>query len=533
MKIIKNCLINGETLELAEEYLVLELNNTGRGFITVLTDKDCVGQSVELEIGTYDNYYKWFNGIVEREQNTDNGYKKLFIREKVAIFEKPLNCSHRHITLRELAKWISQQTGIEVKIPVADYANEPIPLFTHNGSGYQLLHNIGRQFSIPHYMWQQSPDGSLFIGSHNDSSWFGKNIVLDSELTLSNGSNELTIPIMPEIRPGIMINGNKITKVELSGDINVLFWENLDQVGKPLEKSPEQRQMEKCFPELAGGYHLPKYAKIIGVADPSGGGDISDPFRPKYAVELQILDENGNEDSTVPVYPAVPLPVTSTGSQGGDFAFPEVGTIVEVGFAYGRSDKPFVRTMLAQGKTVPAVGIGEQLKQQRPGVYERTDSAGNKIRETDQDIKDKSFTRTIETDQENKTIGTATHNIDSDITENIGGNQIVNVLGNIQQTTASNKISGVGGDLNERIEGVAERLSSTKNRMVAPQSYMGSQDQNIFRILEELIQIVADLSNTVSSHTHRGSPPPDQAGTFTNYKNRADQEKAKLTPIIE
>ncbi|MGC6345436.1 hypothetical protein ACMXY9_11795, partial [Pasteurella multocida] len=68
-----------------------------------------------------------------------------------------------------------------------------------------------------------------------------------------------------------------------------------------------------------------------------GAGDISDPFRPKYAVELQLLDEHGEVDQAVPVYPAVPLPVTSTGSQGGDFAFPEVGTVVEVGFAYGRS----------------------------------------------------------------------------------------------------------------------------------------------------------------------------------------------------
>ncbi|MFY1028384.1 hypothetical protein ACE4RU_11930, partial [Actinobacillus seminis] len=183
------------------------------------------------------------------------------------------------------------------------------------------------------------------------------------------------------------------------------------------------RQIEKHFPELAGGYHLPKYAKVVGVADPSSGGDISDPFRPKYAVELQLLDEDGNDDKSIPVYPAVPLPVTSTGSQSGDFAFPEVGTIVEVGFAYGRSDKPFVRTLLAQGKTVPAVAIGEQLKQQRPEVFERTDAAGNKTRETDQNITDRSFSRNIETDEEIKTIGTSNVNIDADSTEAIGGNK--------------------------------------------------------------------------------------------------------------
>ncbi|MFY1028399.1 hypothetical protein ACE4RU_12015, partial [Actinobacillus seminis] len=91
--------------------MILELNNTGRGFVTVLTDEHCVGKSAVFELGEYDHYYKWFDGFVEREQDEDNGYKKLFIREKVAIFERQLNCSHRHITLRDLASWLTQQTG--------------------------------------------------------------------------------------------------------------------------------------------------------------------------------------------------------------------------------------------------------------------------------------------------------------------------------------------------------------------------------------------------------------------------------------
>ena len=226
MKIIKTCIIDGEELELSDEQIILELNNTGRGFVTVRTDKDCIGKSAVFEMGEYDHYYKWFDGIVEREQGAENGYKKLFIREKVAVFEKPLNCSHRHITLRDLCAWITSQTKIPVKVPKADYADTPISLFTHNGSGYQLLANIGRQYQIADYMWQQSPDGSLFVGSHKDSRWAGKNIEFDESMTLTSGSNDMTIPITAAIRPGAIINGNKIQKVELSGDDYVLSWEN-------------------------------------------------------------------------------------------------------------------------------------------------------------------------------------------------------------------------------------------------------------------------------------------------------------------
>lgn len=86
MKIIKTCLINGKEVALAKEDIILELNNTGRGFVTVLTDEHCVGKSAVFELGEYDHYYKWFDGFVEREQDEDNGYKKLFIREKSRDF---------------------------------------------------------------------------------------------------------------------------------------------------------------------------------------------------------------------------------------------------------------------------------------------------------------------------------------------------------------------------------------------------------------------------------------------------------------
>ena len=188
--------------------------------------------------------------------------------------------------------------------------------------------------------------------------------------------------------------------------------------------------------------------------------------------------------------------------------------------------------MLAQGKTVPAVAVGEQLKQQRPEVYERTDAAGNKIRETDQRITDKSFERVIETDTETKQIGTSQKTIDSDSTETIGGNKTVHVLGNIEEATASNKTSGVGGELSEKINGLAKRVSNKKNKFVAPLSYMGSEGQNIFRLLEETIQLLGEVANAVATHTHKG-PKPDQSAIFSGQGNKAMKIKGRLTPIIE
>lgn len=533
MKLLQECLIDGQEVEISHCHIVLELNAAGRGFLVVASEQPHLNKTVELSLGTHDNFYRYFHGTVEEVQEEQPGFQKLFIRETAAKFEQALPCSIRHATLNDVLAYASQQTGIAIKVAAGTYASTPIPNFTHSGSGFQLLNNLGRLFSIPDYMWQQSADGSLFVGSHQDSQWQKAPFEIDEQEALRRGNNQLTLPADYAIRPGAILNGNKIEKTELFDDELTVHWVERNQHGKPKSKTPEQRMLDKHHPELAGGYHLPRYARVLGVADPSAGGDIVDPFRPKYAVELQLLDEHGNDDTSTPPYSAVPLPVTSTGSQGGDFAFPEVGTIVEIGYAYGRPDQPFVRTMLAQNKTVPAVAIGEQLKQQRPEVFERTDAAGNKTRETDQTITDRSYQRIIETDNECKTIGTSRSDIDADKHVNVGGNHHTAVVGNIHTTTASNYVNGVGGEMQERIQGVAQRVSDVKNKMVAPQSYVGSEGQNIFRILEDVIQILADLAATTASHTHNGGPAPDQKDTFKAYNASATGAKGKLSPIIE
>ena len=123
--------------------------------------------------------------------------------------------------------------------------------------------------------------------------------------------------------------------------------------------------------------------------------------------------------------------------------------------------------------------------------------------------------------------------IDSDKTETIGGNNTISVLGSINDTTASNRTVGTGGTLQEKIVGLAQRVSNEKNKIVAPLSYMGSEGQNIFRLLEDTIQLLGEVASAIATHTHRGSPPPDQASTFTQQANQAETIKGKLTPIIE
>lgn len=307
---------------------------------------------------------RWFTGYVERSQPAENGYQRLFIRELAGVFERMWPCSFQHPTLRDVAGWLTENSGIGVSVPDVSYSDTPIPHFTHNGTGYQLLNNLGRAFSIQDYIWYQLPDGSLYVGGAEKSLFTGRPVEVPAEFSQgAAGGNTITLPVIQTIRPGVELNGERVTKVHLTNDTMTITWTPRNRVtGSPLQKTPTQRQIESHYPELASGLHLPKMARVVAHTEPVKSGNFADPFRPRYAVDVQLLDADGNPDNQTPVYSAVPLPVPMAGNDSGMFQFPPEGTLVEVAFTGGRPDKPFIRQTLPDGTSLPDVKPGEQLQ---------------------------------------------------------------------------------------------------------------------------------------------------------------------------
>lgn len=156
------------------------------------------------------------------------------------------------------------------------------------------------------------------------------------------------------------------------------------------------RIVERQFPELSGGYHLPRFARVIAVADPPAANGICDEFRPRYAVDLEILDVNGEADPALPPMPGVPLPLPNGGGERGFLAFPEEGSMVVVGFAYGLPNKPFILQILPHGQSLPKLPKEDQLWQHSEAVLQRVDGAGNWTRQTDGRIRDQAMEREVE-----------------------------------------------------------------------------------------------------------------------------------------
>ncbi|EJJ3921079.1 hypothetical protein NI479_003127 [Salmonella enterica] len=544
-----------------EENIVLRLNGAGTGFITINDTDDKTplrGRSVELSIGYNDQPVKWFSGYVENDSRTGKGLRKLMVREAAAILQYPLNVSMQHPTLKQVAKHIEDNTGLRVQLPDADYTTTPIPHMTHNGNGYQLMTLIGRAFNIPDYVWYPSIDGIIYAGSFADCRFAKRPVQLPVEITKDDhGANGWTVQTIPMIRPGVVMNGHRISQVQLQGDSMIISWSDGRQ-------SPMQRQVETLYPELGNKTHLPCMGRVIAPTENTTQGDLHDEFRPRYAVNVQPLDENGNPAKDTPVYNAVPVPVPMAGSESGLFQYPPAGTLVTLAHVDGRPDKPVITGTHAHGQSLPDIKPGEQLQQQRAEVFQRVHTDGTWQRETDQAIREKSTDRTIENTTETRTSTTrnvtvkanstmtvlGTHKLMSGHVQHIAdGDYAVAATDKLLQhadsaeldvtktwtTTAQNATHNVAQTLEEKIGQIKKSVAGQMQQIIAPQVWFGSSTINTLNLMLELCDTVQQLAQQTAQHTHtnNGSSQPTNSGSISATASKAGDLKAKYSAVIK
>jgi hypothetical protein len=422
------------------------------------------------------------------------------------------------------------------------------------------LQEIGRAFNIPEYTFFQTPTGKIYCGSYNDSYFNDKDIKLGDNLnkiaSSTAGTNIVEIPLVPKLRPGVKVNGKKVSIVNLINDNMTITFEDVS--GK---KSAARRQIEKEFPELASGYHLSKMAKVVAISDETNLGDISTPFRPKYAVNVQLLDENGKE-STTPVYKAVPLPVTNIGSEGGSYHYPEEGTEVEIGFINGRPDQPVIRNIYPNNKTMPKIKQNEHLLQQRAEVFTKIDNIGNMIRESDQSITDNARDYCLNSDSSTEKTTTKTTTVNANYTINtysnyklsantitqlalkdyttgtnsnfvqfVGIDYSLTINGN-QSVSVKNKIDITASEIKEQIKTIKQSIAGTKHEIIAPSVWIGSSSINVSQLMLDTLELIERLADLTAQHTHQNTGAPTNEGEILGVKTNAIGLDKKYSPVI-
>ncbi len=310
-----------------------------------------------------------------------------------------------------------------------------------------------------------------------------------------------------------------------------------------------RRSVERQFPELTGGYHLPRFGRVVAVPDAPAAPGLCDDFRPRFAVDVEVLLPDGEPDPDLPILSSLPLPVPNGGQEAGFFGFPEEGTTVVVCFAYGLPHKPFIQTVLPHGLSLPRVPKGDQVWQHSEACQQRVDADGNWLRQTDGKIEDKAVERQVEAMDNTERYQNHTVEVDDHSTESVGGIKKVEALGalkllsggsaslaavdDLHQATGRdlNLVVGqkhnatIGGDMQERIQGM--------RRSIAPQTWLGSANVNVLQVVCDLLDLVEAMNTQLAGHTHvpGPTPSPGDASGFTAKAGTAAALAGQLKPI--
>lgn len=317
------------------------------------------------------------------------------------------------------------------------------------------------------------------------------------------------------------------------------------------------RIVERRFPELAGAYHLPRFARVLAVADPPANAGLCDDFRPRYAVDLEVLAHDGEPDPSLPHLLGVALPVPGGGSESGFYAFPEEGTVVVVSFAYGLPNKPFILQILPHGLNLPRVPKGDQLWQHSNAVQQRADAEGNWLRSTDARITDQASERQVHALDNAERYQVSSVEVDDHSTESVGGIKTIEALGALKLLSGGsaslaavddlhlatgrdlNLVVGqkhnatVGGDMREQILGMRESVAAIGQRLVAEKTWLGSEAVNVLQVLCDVIDLLGQMNTGIAVHKHGPSPPPDNGAEFTTHASAALALGVQLKTITE
>ncbi len=302
-----------------------------------------------------------------------------------------------------------------------------------------------------------------------------------------------------------------------------------------------KRLVIKLFPELAAGYHLPVFGEVVGVRETPAEGDLCDDYRPRYAVDVQVLDEHGQPDKKYPVLKDVIMAVPVAGPEMGQFAYPDDGTWVELAFAYGSPNRPFIRSVLPHHLPLPPIERGEQRWQHNPESFMRVDKDGNWQQKTDLTIEQESMDRLIKAldnlEQFHKSMReTATNDTEiigaikrieafGAVVVQSGGVMDLSALNHLRLTTKANALIRVLGNIDAKTDG--------KQHFEAPKSWIGNSNENALRLMSELAGLVIDMANILASHTHPSTGQITQSSQVSSVGSSVGDVKARIDVIAE
>lgn len=314
-------------------------------------------------------------------------------------------------------------------------------------------------------------------------------------------------------------------------------------------KQAIKRLIQRYFPELSERKHLPQLARIEKIYDlPSEGAAISTAFRPLKAADVQLLNPLTGEPLAVPVFQQVTLG-TGQASDHGLLNEPAPGMHCLIQYIDGLNSHPVITSLLPWQSLVPEHKRTDvTLQQNSRSKLQGRD--GNWHITTDGDITQTSDSSKIKSRNREEIYHQRSTNIATHETLKIDGNQITEVMGALKTVVGekalivaleglllgSKKQVDIEAHDNmnlttlKTLHAKANELAKVEGKTV----WLGDSSVNVAQVLLDLISLVEQMNQTLSTHTHNAPlPTPTEKADFISYKTEAAGLNSQLEPITE
>ncbi len=235
-----------------------------------------------------------------------------------------------------------------------------------------------------------------------------------------------------------------------------------------------KRIIDRLYPELKAGYHLPMLGRVEQISNPEFQGEETITLdEPLYAVDVQPLDRDFKQKG--PILKDLIVMMPYGGQQRGFFSLPDPETIIEFCFAYASPKLIFIRGVIPLGLKVPPWRPGASQWHSSAEVWQGYDIDNNWNRHTTESIKES--------------------------------------CGQIYQCTAA-----------------------VKQLLKSPKTWIGSDTENLLTIIADLMSKIEAALSIISSHTHSGGQvgAPDQGGDIAAKSSEIGTIRSgRLSPITE
>ena len=184
----------------------------------------------------------------------------------------------------------------------------------------------------------------------------------------------------------------------------------------------------------------------------------------------------------------------------------------------------FIQTIVPHGLSLLKKPKGDQVWQhsetaQQPDGRIQDFSADREVQALDNQEHYQSHSQTVDDHSKETVGGVKTIEALGAVKLLSGGSMSVAAVDDLHQATGRdlNLVVGdkynatVGGDMQERIEGLRKSVAGEGQRLVAPKNWIGSESVNLFQVVCDLLDLVQEMNTQLAGHTHLPGPTPSIA----------------------